>query len=292
MDEFIVSELRGGIGNQLFVWAAGHSLAKKRKLTHFVDDSKLPNIESILNEFTLQHKVPSSSVKYPITDRIANWDNKKFQSGLYKLQLLEEKIGINKVFQERNVQYDSRVEKIRDSKILRGFFQSYKYFDADREEIKFLLSSNFIFSDFSQNFLDMFSQKSWISVHVRRGDYVNFPETFDLTSRRYFKESLSIAKVMCGDLPVLVFSDDIDLAAEIVPNADYYISSNEIKSSVENLLLMSKGSIVIGSNSTFSWWAAYLQTNSDSAIFPRPWYRNKLISYADLVLPSWISIGV
>jgi len=292
MGEYIVSELRGGIGNQLFVWAAGHSLAKKRKFTHFVDDSKLPDIESILIEFAFQHEVPGGEVKYPISDRVANWDNRKFQSGLYKFQILQEKIGINRVFQERNVQYDSRVEKIHDSKILRGFFQSYKYFDVDREEIKFLLTSNFVFSDYSHNFLNKFNKKGWISVHVRLGDYLNFPGVFDSTSRRYFRESISIAKAICGDLPVLVFSDDINLAAEVVPNADYYISSLEIKSSVETLLLMSKGSIVVGSNSTFSWWAAYLQANSDSAIFPRPWYRNKLINDADLVLPTWISLGI
>jgi hypothetical protein len=292
MNEFVVSELRGGIGNQLFVWAAGHSFAKRTKSIHFVDDSKLPGIESILVEFPINHIAPNHAVRYPITDTFANWNNRWIQSALYKCQRMQEVAGVNTVFLERNIQYDSRIENTRPSKILRGFFQSYKYFDTDREEIKSLLSSDFVFSKFSSDLLDKFSQTGWISVHVRRGDYKNFPETFNLTSARYYKDSLQIAKALRGDLPVLVFSDDTNLAEQVVPSATDYISSDKIKSSVENLLLMSKGSIVIGSNSTFSWWAAYLQNNSDSAIFPRPWYRNKLINYADLVLPTWISIGI
>ena len=116
-------------------------------------------------------------------------------------------------------------------------------------------------------------------------------ETFGLTTERYFVDALKYIEKIFPYAKKVVFSDDITEAKKLLPECDLYIGKDELPSAVETLILMSKSSAIIGSNSSFSWWAAFLSEAPDFCkIFPEPWFRDESIDTNDLVPPSWYRI--
>ena len=70
------------------------------------------------------------------------------------------------------------------------------------------------------------------------------------------------------------------------------IGPEDTHSQCENLVLMANATSFIGANSSYSWWAAYLNRGLQSRpIFPRQWYMNPDLSNTDMLLPDWISVG-
>lgn len=267
----ICVELRGGLGNQLFGWAAGFALSKKLTLNLTLNSSKLIARRYELDEFTLSEGI-----------LLINKGKKRFHGIGFK----------EDCFEEDSFQYDSRFESILKPKTLKGYFQSWKYFDAYGNEIK----SNLILkreSDTLSTLSDELKKYQVLGVHIRRGDYVGLENYHGLTSSSYFKNAVQIIQKLSGFEKIMVFSDQIDIAKEVFPGADYYISSRELRSSPETLILMSRCNSLIGSNSSFSWWAGYISSsNSAVRIFPRPWFTNASIDSRDLLPPNWLTLGI
>ena len=267
----ICVELQGGLGNQLFGWAAGFALSKKLSLNLSLNSSKLIARGYELGEFTLSEGILLSNIR-----------KKRFRG-----------IGFNEdCFEEDSFQYDSRFERILKPKTLKGYFQSWKYFDAYGNEIKskLILKKE---SDTLSTLSDELKKYQVLGVHIRRGDYVGLENYHGLTSSSYFKNAVQIIQKLSGFEKIMVFSDQIDIAKEVFPGADYYISSQDLRSSPETLILMSRCNSLIGSNSSFSWWAAYISSsNSAVRIFPRPWFTNASIDSRDLLPPNWLTLGI
>lgn len=159
-----------------------------------------------------------------------------------------------------------------------GYFQSYKYFGHCREEI--IKAFNFNWSPIPK-----------VSIHVRRTDYVAGtpfePITMDYISNaiKYF--------TFYGYKNFLVFSDDIEWCKQNITTGTFYDCSfeySEGKSAIDDLSLMSSCTHQIIANSTFSWWAAWLNQNPNKIIVCPPlerWFNgvNK-----DLLPDEWIKI--
>ena len=98
-------------------------------------------------------------------------------------------------------------------------------------------------------------------------------------------------KVPAANAGKIVFSDDVLQAKIAMPNCDGYIGVEQLKSSAARLILMSKADAIIGSNSTFGWWAAYLsEAQSKFKIFPDPWFKDAKINPKDLVPLDWTRV--
>jgi len=144
----------------------------------------------------------------------------------------------------------------------------------------------------SGNLYFEFLQQAYVAIHIRRGDYVNLQNYHGLTTKEYFQNSMKYLREFHGiDLPVLVFSDDIDKAREIIPDAFKYVAKEDTRNDWDTLLLMANAQALVGSNSSFSWWAAY-GGNSNVAIFPNPWFQNRKIDSSDLLHPDWLRLGI
>lgn len=267
----ICVELQGGLGNQLFGWATGFALSKKLTLNLTLDSSKLIARGYELNEFTLSEAIV-----------LSNKRRKRFRGFGF----------VDGLFEEDSFQYDSRIEKILKPTTLKGYFQSWKYFDAYKNEIKpqLILKEE---SDSLRKLSDELNKYQVLGVHIRRGDYVGLENYHGLTSDSYFKNAVHIIQKLSGFEKIMVFSDQIDIAKEVFPSGDYYISSQELRSTPETLILMSRCNSLIGSNSSFSWWAAYISSsNSTVRIFPRPWFTKASIDTRDLLPPNWLTLGI
>jgi len=150
-----------------------------------------------------------------------------------------------------------------------GYYQSPKYFENIEEELR----NNFEFEDdVSEECSDMFKtleivSKDFISLHIRRGDYLYNPN-HPIQPIEYYKKAL---EQMPKDLPVIVFSDDSQWCREHEFFEDDRFMISEDNEDHYDLCLMSMCGYHIIANSSFSWWGAWL-AKSKKIIAPKDWF--------------------
>jgi len=262
--------LEGGLGNQLFGWATGYSLAKSLGFNLVLNTSQLITREFQLNRFDLgQYSVTSQKRIILSNRRLAHYNPK--------------------VFNEKDFTYDNRIEKISSSKFLIGFFQSWKYFSEELENIRPLIKKLSNPSSEYLHYRNMLREQDSLIVHVRRGDYKNAAHFHGLVSEDYYSKAMVEAqKIIPNGSKLIVMSDEPELAKEIIGHADLYIGPEDLPSAAETLLLMSEAKYLIGANSSFSLWAGMLMSQTNSLqIFPDPWFKVTSIDTSDLIPPSF-----
>jgi hypothetical protein len=136
-----------------------------------------------------------------------------------------------------------------------------------------------------------------ISIHVRRGDYVSdgFTQQFHGNcSLEYYSNAISLLASNNVDFTLIFFSDDCEWVKEQFKNLTYskmFIDHNDGENSWKDMLLMSSCTHNIIANSSFSWWAAWLNDNPKKTIIaPKNWYADTKLNTDDLIPPQWIRI--
>ena len=280
--EEVIAQLKGGLGNQLFIWAAAYSLASRLGLSVALSTAEIARISKPshprqfhLDYFGLQPVNETREVYLLKSSKPRNLFGQK-----------------QEVFEESGFTFDKRFSQIRHPTALSGYFQSFKYFDGHDKAIRQGLLEGARVTPSALELLPSLP-KSWIAVHVRRGDYELNRHVYSLPGRRYYQEAIDCARSIAGNFPVVVFSDDKSAAEECVPEFDFIFSEQEIRHPGDVLYLMSKSSLVVGANSSLSWWGAFLASSKPRPhIFPRPWFANDKKSSKDLLYPWWLTIGV
>lgn len=165
--------------------------------------------------------------------------------------------------------------------MLHGYWQSQKYFEEYRTEVL-------------QAFALPWKPHNDVSIHVRRGDYLQYPEKHPVVPHEYYKQAIS-AFVDLGYRTFYVFSDDIPWCKNYFdvewPLLQFVYS--EGKSEMEDLVGISNCSHHISSSSTFGWMGAWLNENPNKIIYtPKLWFVNghNNLSTEDIVPPNWIKI--
>lgn len=185
---------------------------------------------------------------------------------------------------------------------LKGYFQSYKYFEHFLKNIlqilKLSVQKNIIIKLFDAQLRD----KTVVSLHFRVGDYVNYPNMHPIMSKTYYANALTYLKTNAPQIThVLMFYEKGDRGfLEPVINAlktefselCFMTPEHNIPDWSE-MLLMSCCSHNIIANSTFSWWGAYLnETPNKIVCYPALWYGTDIHAPAltDMFPPDWIKI--
>lgn len=231
-----------------------------------------------LHKFGIQQsrKLPTNS--YPFSRSIISRINRKIGISKFRFQ-----------FAENGFQFDERFLNLPPDKTIYGYFQSWKYFETYKAQIIQYLTSNYIPSLDYYKIKNIINQENYVSVHVRRGDYVGKEKFHGLTTREYYNSGLE--KITRNKKTLVVcFSDSIELAKQVCPGCDYYFGPTEINDAAAILMIMSEGIGLIGSNSSLSWWAGYLMNQNTIRIFPSQWFANKEINTNDLIPSNWIQI--
>lgn len=170
---------------------------------------------------------------------------------------------------------------------LRGFWQSYKYFENSALEIKEV----FKLQDYPE-----YSHS--VSLHVRRGDYVNHSGSFPPIDMNYITKALDYMHESTGYYVLQVFSDDIEWCKANVKHEEFppeYITFHNGNELQDLSIMASCGSHIIA-NSTFSWWGAYLGHNPNRIVIcpsAETWFgptAGVKQPVVDLILPEWIQI--
>ena len=161
---------------------------------------------------------------------------------------------------------------------LSGFYQSWLYFNEHETEIKNLF-------EYKQSFPE---NTGVTSIHIRRGDYATLGNAYyiDLANTQYYEKAMNIIQSDC----YFVFSDDIKWCKEkFKGNKFIFIEGNEPHI---DMALMSSCENNIIANSSYSWWAAYLNRNVNKKIIaPANWFGPRLPhNIKNLLFEKWIKI--
>ena len=159
-----------------------------------------------------------------------------------------------------------------------SYLQSFKYFQSNRDYIIKMLEMSSVDRKY---LIDKYNPKEYVSLHIRRGDYLNY-EVFhtNLSKTSYYSEA--ILKFPTEEF--LIFSDDPSWAKEQYPNCRVVEEEDYLE-----MYLMSLCKSNIIANSTFSWWGAWLNKNiNKKVIAPIKWFGPSYnYSTKDLLPPTW-----
>jgi len=289
----ITVKLVGGLGNQLFIWATAFHLKKTRDLEITLDASECTMWGDQICDFGIKVDVPGPMFPDGLLPGRFKANANLIVELLWKLRQVYRSLRIGKIYWENpKKSFDSSIFGIPRGKELRGYFQSYKYFNDSAGEIRELLANPV---RPSQEFNALLEElpSSWLAVHMRLGaDYKVMQDQFGLLGAGYFLDAIQYLEKQLPNLPIYVFSDDIELAREILPGCHRYIGKTQLHNPVERLIIMSHAQGFVGSNSSFSWWAAFLNKDSKAIkVFPDPWFLDSSVNLDDLLPPDWIRIN-
>lgn len=301
--------LTGGLGNQLFQYAAAISIESKYcyqteleiclgkpRSTMGVPDLQYFKLKNaiIRNTWsTVLNRVLGyslrTSLEHPksfLSVTLNNW----IKRGLSVFSSL---LMIRPVFvvSPKNLGWDPRFNVCDANCLVIGYFQSYKYATSD-SSTKQTLSDLELENESVQvrRFRKLSLTDSPLIVHVRRGDYVN-EASFGILSPEYYQSV--IRKAYCTGLyeKIWLFSDDFYEAFKCIPEElkDRVLQINEIDNLPANTLqVMRYGKGYVIANSSYSWWGAFLSVNPDSQVHaPYPWFKG-IPTPNELLPPAWI----
>lgn len=292
--------LRGGLGNQLFQYAAGYSKSRNLSAKLVLDARQLPRIPETISGVShwpeqiseFKHgaeEVLRGAETMPILARCKQVERSigdKFPSWLGRIGIYAN---------EKNSSIET-FSSIRNSAVsINAYCNSPLYFEEYANEIRGRIKNLVSPTD---NFLhdqDVVNGVGPIALHLRLGDYKHLSSIYGNIDVEYFSKALSLAKRIDSARPVWLFSDEPELAYDrlktTVKNLHIAPVSPRI-SNLETLLIMSQCQGLIASNSTFSWWAAFLMDQSQPVIFPRPFFSSSALPEPkSMLLESWIQLG-
>jgi hypothetical protein len=273
----VIVRLMGGLGNQMFQYAAGRSLSFKKDVPLKLDHSFL---EKRSEGYTKRnYELGSFNIK---ADRASEIEIKKYSDQnryLIKLKSYFPFLSKTMVFNESKGYFDPRFLKLSSDVYLNGHWQDLKYF----EQIKEILQEEFRLRSESQEYqrqLRQMRSDCSVSVHIRRGDYVTLPNAsayHGVLGMEYYRNAVSIMRDKIPDTTFFVFSDDPLWCKEHLDlNVPYQLVESNGLTAPEELWLMAQCDHHIIANSSFSWWAAWLLDNGKKMVIaPKEWYKSR-----------------
>ena len=249
----IFCNLKGGLGNILFQVAATFETARKNNV-----DCSFPNLSRHLSSLEREKKHNT---------KLINVDHYRY----FFRNLRTDVPPFNTPVVMFPFHYEEK--SISSPCIIDGFFQSEKYFLNSRDQI-----------------LDLFphkEQNNKVSIHVRRGDYLALSRFHNVLNADYYLKAIE----HFPDREFIVFSDDLEWCRTVFVGERFSFFRG--KNDLEEMLMMSSCHSNIIANSSFSWWATWINTNKNKKVIaPKQWVGPGLshLDTRDIQCDSWIQL--
>jgi hypothetical protein len=294
----IIANLLGGLGNQMFQYAAGRALSIHLNQPLRLDVSGFAN-------YRLHHGFELSRLFAGYMEVASSEDMQKVLSWrappMFRRLLLRKALTAFRGKQfvvEPHFKYWNGINHVPLNAYLAGYWQSEKYF----KNIEHSIRTDFVFklpmSDNNEATAEEIEQCNSVSLHVRRGDYVqnaNVLSVHALCSIEYYRMAIRQIAERVQQPVFFIFSDDIAWVKDNL-KIDFpcrFVDHNHGTESFNDMRLMSLCRHHIIANSSFSWWGAWLAQGGDQNVFyPKNWFNNPSYDISDLVPESWIPIGL
>jgi len=290
----IVARLIGGLGNQMFQYAAARGLAINNNTSLKLDLSWFTAPDSrkyLLDNFNIKAEIATK-------EEIQTFTGKHDSPSRKTLWLLSRPLCDKKVFREPCFDFCGKFFKQKQQTYLKGNWQSPLYF----RHIEHLLREEFTagkpLSPSNQTFASEIRSRNAVSLHIRRGDYITNEQAQKYHGNLgmdYYMHAVELISSRTANPHFFVFSDDIDWARENIV-LDYpttFIKGGNETNCHEEMHLMSICKHNITANSTFSWWGAWLNNNADKMVIaPKNWFAEKQTNKQtmDLIPHKWLRI--
>ena len=285
----IIVKLNRGLGNQLFQYAMGKSLARQYNRSLFLDIREFSKVVPTIT--TRSFELSELSIK----DLNVIGSNHLFSFFSLILSQFSRKARSYFFIEEQQFHF-SELPRLNPFFIhLTGYWQSYKYFESIRDELSFIFKPHHL-DNYSNDLIDHVQKNNSLSLHIRRGDYVTnihaniFHGLCDLDY--YYK---SINYIRCNkqvDL-ICIFSDDIDWVKQnlFIEGVEIIYVSEFVIDHIQEFEIMKQCQHNIIANSSFSWWAAFLNSNPEKIVIaPKKWFNDESINTSDLCPQEWIRL--
>ena len=276
-------KLTGGLGNQMFQFAAGYSIARKNNVELSLDLRRY-NRRIDHNGFELQNVFDIYS-KVNILNNPANFSFTNIKEFLNKIDITYSK------FKEQHFHYTNEILNIPKHSLLNGYWQSELYFKSYAQEIREIFS--FFNKLDKKNLLiaNDIKKNDSISIHIRRGDYLlKQNNIFNQDLSEYYIKAIQETSKCFSNPKYFIFTDDPLWVTEnlIIDCSHIVVDVNHGVKSFFDMYLMSLCKANIIANSSFSWWGAWLNNKKDKIVYaPNNWFKDKLICTDDLFPNSW-----
>jgi hypothetical protein len=283
-----IVQFLGGLGNQMFQYAFYKALQNKYKdvkvdLLSF-NDYKLHNGFELDFIFNIKINKANSFVSKLYNPKYRNWTVRK----------LRRLLNLKKVYFEEKecFIYDENLLAYPSKRFYWGYWQTEKYFKHIEAEIR----NDFIFktplNKKNELLFEKIKNTTSVAVHIRRGDYVNHPLFGDICDENYYNKAIKHIQLEVKKPTFFIFSNDMVWCKNQLnlPNATY-VDWNIGDDSYIDMQLMSYCKHNIIANSSFSWWAAWLNNNGNKIVIaPQMWINNVDNAVIDILPTQWIKI--
>jgi Glycosyl transferase family 11 len=291
----IIVKLKGGLGNQMFQYAAGRRIAWHNGLELKLDTSHFTN--DSLRSYRLNKFMICANIATP--DEIRKFSvGGKGRIGEF-VRILLARIPAKRKHRfvyEPHYHFDPTVLSLTGDCYLEGYWQSDKYFHDISDIIRNEYQLSEPMSKKNSEYVSMMKHHESVSVHFRFGDYVNNPKTNEyhgVCSSEYYEKAITLVtrKVQCPHF--FIFSDDLEMARKSFPSnlPVTMVEENGIEKDYEELILMSRCRHHIIANSSFSWWAAWLGSNPGKIVIaPQKWFNDPSVNAQDIYPKAWMKV--
>lgn len=297
--------LAGGLGNQLFQVAAALSMTEGKVIIHDLLGNARKNSSNLLDirNFELPARIEFAShiqmskfgirllnLMYKTSVRPGEALSRMFNVApinAYKNFYFSRVIGAPlKVVQAQDNGF-FKIKDIRKNSLLVGYFQS-AYWPSE-SNTKLELDQIKLHNPQEYEVLKSKASKKILALHIRLGDYASEPKIGMLSEQYYVSAIESIERIKVID-EIWLFSDEPGKAMKYVPQRlKSILKVIPDMGAASTLNLMREADYYIISNSTFSWWGAFLsKSNEELVVAPTPWFKF-MRSPTDIIPKSWIT---
>lgn len=289
----VTVRLQGGLGNQLYQYAAARSLSicERRPL---LIETKL-----IAGESYRHYALSAFNISGTHVGLLDQWNTRwacSVRAGR-TFRIICPMAWNYKICHDKENGYDNTIYGHNHKHlVMQGYWQSYRYFEKYTETIKRDYTFREDADDNNTELIAEISNKEAVAIHIRRGDYVSnsfFNETLGICSREYYDKALKVISKKVNNPYYYVFTDDPAWVKNnfYIPGLMSIVDHNLGRADHEDLRLMMHCKHFIIANSSFSWWGAWLAYYKDKVVIaPAQWFKNDRTPHEDRIPHDWMRI--
>ena len=279
-----IVRVSGGLGNQLFQYSFGRylQLMSGEETVYDLFEYRFPS-NSSFHKLEVFELISTVSVNRPsnlcslFPNSLRNFINSKNRESLKA-----HKVFGHTVRRECDQVFDREIEIIANSYYLGNFISHLYWADFSREIIEYVRNQ---LEQISALKIQMDS--TTIGIHVRRGDYISVRKTRNFhgyCSNSYYLKAINEALKLHPQIKrIVIASDSLELIEGLKGDIEEFgipVEFLKEENPIRALILLAGFEVFIGSNSTFSWWAAAL-TNKRTSIFPGEWFASGTFGFSE-----------
>lgn len=291
----VIISIKGGLGNQLFQYAAGYALSKRLEQDFAIDNTFFPH--QTLRGYKLGSLCIDAEVFYKEeTIDLHIMKNRYVQALRRKLHRTIGHCRNNTTYllETRSTIISEFFQDFSGNVYVDGYFQSERYFKEYRVDILRQFIPAYKPEQEYMDVLEQIQSCNAVAVHVRRGDFLKAQNDRNpnhyLLGEQYYCNSLNYMQQQL-DKPVFFwFSDDIDWVKQNFGEKEnfHFVSLKTKHGDIDEMMLMKNCHHIIAANSTFSWWASWMNEHEDAIhVCPAKRYGN-----LRMIPDGWIKISV